>query len=860
MIKKITALLLSLIIVLGTMVAFASCGGGAPTECTEHKDENGDGICDTEGCGEAVEKTPTADGGFFNEKGELILFKGGVPTFTFVLGTDAMSKNRADVEDLAEVLVSLSNKGSEIKTVPQGEAATDVEILVGTVTNRGDEYKFNKYDFGSKGYIVKQIGTKIVVLGGSSEATANAISHLKEKVFGIKRSNEQFTDFVMAAETNYTYIQNDYKITSVKVDGTSLSEFTIAYASGDKTAEGIATTLQDRLYTSVGIRCEVKTEKNATGKKFIIRTIENDGEGAGFYANVNDGNLTVECEYDGKFVEFFDKFIDECLFGKRGDVNFPANFNYEIDYRTVTYEQFGANGNDTLDDFTAIKAAHEEANKYLLKVRADDNATYYLYKTSGADHISIKTDTNWGNANFVIIDSDLEVTDAAAKNHIFKIESDNSMLRYYPTGSSDISKILKAINENGGIKSTEFATLDFGLGRDALVYLYNNNHKNYVRFGSNKNTGEAQREFIYLNADGTVASDTGLLFDYTEITHIDILFVDDRPITVDGGIFTTVANQMSLDSSFYVKRGINVCRSNATVQNIKHYIEGEGDTGAPYNGFLAISECSGVTIKDSILTAHKTYPLPGSSSTFMGTYDLAPTDCNRLLILRVTQSNFFEDDGVTPTKIGAGGLWGIMGSNRCKNLTYEECTLSRFDAHQGTLGAKIIKSNVGAITLIGGGKFELIESKVYAQNANLITLREDYGSLWHGDILVKDTEMVLPSTFSANTVNILSAYWNENELNNPGNKSMCEGPHDFGYDCYMPRSIVLDNFTVSAKSVKNIKLVSGSAYSTQTGNTKNKHYVPEHYEIIGKNSAYNYLDPREIYTKLTFVIDGVTQN
>ena len=243
----------------------------------------------------------------------------------------------------------------------------------------------------------------------------------------------------------------------------------------------------------------------------------------------------------------------------------------------------------------------------------------------------------------------------------------------------------------------------------------------------------------------------------------------------------------------------------------------------------------------------------------MGTYDLGPSDCNRLYMIRVVQSNFFEEDGVTTTKIGAGGFWGIMGSNRCKNLTYEECTLSRFDAHQGTYNAKILNSNVGAITIIGGGTFELIGSKVYTQGSSLITLREDYGSTWNGDMFIKDTEMVMPASFSGNAVSILNAFWNESELNSPGDKSLCDGKHDFGYDCYMPKSVVLDNFTVSAASVKNINLVSGSAYNTHEGNTANKHFVTEYYEIIGKKPSYNYNDPRQRYKNLTFVIDGVEQ-
>ena len=52
--------IISLILALAALFVFASCGGA--TECTDHKDNNNDGICDTEGCGVAVEGKPETTG------------------------------------------------------------------------------------------------------------------------------------------------------------------------------------------------------------------------------------------------------------------------------------------------------------------------------------------------------------------------------------------------------------------------------------------------------------------------------------------------------------------------------------------------------------------------------------------------------------------------------------------------------------------------------------------------------------------------------------------------------------------------------------------------------------------------------
>ena len=58
--KKIISLILTLALTLTALLVLASCGG--TTECTQHKDNNNDGICDTEGCGATVEKAPEEAG------------------------------------------------------------------------------------------------------------------------------------------------------------------------------------------------------------------------------------------------------------------------------------------------------------------------------------------------------------------------------------------------------------------------------------------------------------------------------------------------------------------------------------------------------------------------------------------------------------------------------------------------------------------------------------------------------------------------------------------------------------------------------------------------------------------------------
>ncbi len=55
---KITKKIIALLLAMALAFCFVACGEPEPTECTSHVDKNGDGICDTEGCGAPVEKKP----------------------------------------------------------------------------------------------------------------------------------------------------------------------------------------------------------------------------------------------------------------------------------------------------------------------------------------------------------------------------------------------------------------------------------------------------------------------------------------------------------------------------------------------------------------------------------------------------------------------------------------------------------------------------------------------------------------------------------------------------------------------------------------------------------------------------------
>ena len=59
----------------------------------------------------------------------------------------------------------------------------------------------------------------------------------------------------------------------------------------------------------------------------------------------------------------------------------------------ITYEMFGAVGDGVHNDMPAIAAAHEEANRLHLPVRAKEGADYYI--SPKAVTARVMTDTCW---------------------------------------------------------------------------------------------------------------------------------------------------------------------------------------------------------------------------------------------------------------------------------------------------------------------------------------------------------------------------------------------------------------------------------------------------------------------------------
>lgn len=451
----------------------------------------------------------------------------------------------------------------------------------------------------------------------------------------------------------------------------------------------------------------------------------------------------------------------------------------------VQYSQLGAKGDGNADDIIPIAAAHAVANANQLLVKADKGASYYIGRRALTAYI--QTDTDFNDAHFIIDDTNVE----HRTTPVFSVISEHKAVPL---------KGITTLKRNQRRIKTQ-------LPGPSIISVTNKNVRHYIRYGLNQDNGSAQTDLFVVDAKGKVDQNAPIIWDFNEISEITALPIDQKPLTIKGGKFTTIANQ---DESkyYYYARNIDIRRSYVTVDSLQHFVTGEGDHGAPYSGFLSISNCAYVTVKNSVLTGHKTYQTIGSAGkpVSMGSYDLTINRALNISIINSTQTNDIRDRT----------YWGILGSNYCKNLLYDNCTFSRFDAHKGVANATIRNSRLGhmGINAIGSGKLIVENTTIYGRS--LVNLRSDYGSTWEGEFIIKNCTLVPPAESKITAISLINGSYS--------------GEHDFGYQCHMPKRITIENLLI--KDANHSENYSGAAVFANFNSAYKDNSFQEKYPYI----------------------------
>lgn len=414
----------------------------------------------------------------------------------------------------------------------------------------------------------------------------------------------------------------------------------------------------------------------------------------------------------------------------------------------VNYEMFGAVGDGVTDDSEAIRKAHLYANENNFEVKTDPFATYYI----GPEplNVPIKTSVDFGNSKFIIDDTKVDIDKRNA--NIFTVLS-----------SYDSYKVdtVKSIKKNQ-------MKLDMTFPRNCYVKVSNSNKKQFIRFGLNQNNGSAQTDCFVVDSSGYILNK--VIWDFEQITDMLVCPIDETQLTIKGGIFTTIANQAESRYTYF-GRGIEIRRSNTVVEGLTNFVEGELDHGAPYRGFISVQDCAHVTIKDTHLAPHKTYVTIGAAGApvSMGTYAFNASSAVDVKLINIKQNGIMDFSH-----------WGLMGTNHCKDMFVEGCTMSRYDAHENVANLTIKNTVLGhqCFNAIGCGVMTV--ENVTAYGNSFLNLRGDYGSNWDGDVVFKNNTW----------------YPNANA------KAPCiigasnAGDHDFGFECHFPHKITVDKMLI----------------------------------------------------------------
>ncbi len=143
----------------------------------------------------------------------------------------------------------------------------DVEILVGD-TNRPATAEVTE-GLRSKDYVVRRVGNKIVVRGGSDTSTSNAVDRLLDVIILQKMASGYDGRLTFSSENNIEFIFKGYSIDKAStILGSSVFDFKLAYSSTDvfsaqRTAILFGVWMSDNIGATVSAEADTRVSTEA---------------------------------------------------------------------------------------------------------------------------------------------------------------------------------------------------------------------------------------------------------------------------------------------------------------------------------------------------------------------------------------------------------------------------------------------------------------------------------------------------------------------------------------------------------------------------------------------------------------------
>ena len=499
------------------------------------------------------------------------------------------------------------------------------------------------------------------------------------------------------------------------------------------------------------------------------------------------------------------------------------------------------------DDYYAIKATHDCANKHKLPVVVS-KGTYNIYKLND-ESIKVETNTDLGGSDIYIHDENGAVTNTIEKEKDGETIVKN--VKDIPIYRMDNDKLTgdDAPSQITNVYYNKIIPELVGKGY-SLVVIENNDKKVYIRSGKNANKGDNAKEAFRIDNSGKVLDKMFWNYYYNNANHISSVTVypinENNLIFKNGNFFTIVDTEDRSDVKDYVKRGILVKRSNTTVNNINHaYVKKDGNSYKNireltyrYNGFYRFAGAADITFTDSTV-----YAVNGKASkTGDSFYDFMMDDVVNATIDGVKMYDYKNKTSYFKSSSNQlnDNSWGVTGTNRCKEITFENCVLNRIDAHRGIYNLTVKNSTLGryGIHAVGAGDLKINDVKARYTN-QFIELRSDYGSTWDGKIEVTNSKIYPSNDDNVYLIKFKVTY--DEEGKNRGYV------HDYGYDLYLPK-VSIDTLHVYSNASK-FAIYRNNNYSTNNTNLGIKVYgnlgtIKSTY-VKSNSFNYNYPDPNK---------------
>jgi len=148
----------------------------------------------------------------------------------------------------------------------------EYEILLGNCDR--DESRQFMADLKINDYGYAMIGKKLVICGGSEDATLTA---LKEFIANVIRKHDASADLFYDGSVQVLH-RGTYEISEFTLQGSDIAEYAVVYPNKNESCKALANELIDQIADKSGIQLTLRNDKEATaGKEILIGTTNRTG-------------------------------------------------------------------------------------------------------------------------------------------------------------------------------------------------------------------------------------------------------------------------------------------------------------------------------------------------------------------------------------------------------------------------------------------------------------------------------------------------------------------------------------------------------------------------------------------------------